>query len=612
MQTGLLPAEDLPAALEIHYNPPDVVLALTEEGNLAMRSCVTALTLFAALSGVTAGRADELAKQATAVLKQYCHQCHGITKQAPGLDVLDLSVLTANRGEELPYITPGDPAQSLIWRRAGVEQDMPPEGNPQPTPEERAILEQWITAGAEAAAQTTRQFLNEEHVMGAIAADLKRQPAEVRRTTKYFGLTNLYNNRQTVTDDDLRQARVALAKLVNSLSWENALVIPRAVDIEQSVYALDIRDVGWSDELWNEVRKAYPYGLNFQQQDNETLRDLAKEVATLAQDEFPYYRADWFLATASRPPLYHVLLELPEEVEALRDRLNVDVAADFQTDRLVRAGLISSGVSAQNRLVDRHHSLYGAYWESYDFKTNEGRGNLLRFPLGPTVSAGETFAEQSFQHDGGEIIFNLPNGLQGYFLINEKGARIDEGPIAVVSDTLRTSGTPSIVNGLSCMACHSRGVIPFRDVLRDSAAVFGTARSKVQTLIPTQEALDKIFQKDRDRFGRALAIVTDGMLGPGAASDEDPGASGEPIGVMGRWYIRELGPDEAAAELGIEDARDLAAMVRGNRRLRELGLRPLGQGGTIKRDVWSNPESGSSLFHEAAREFEVGIPLRNL
>ena len=51
------------------------------------------------------------------------------------------------------------------------------------------------------------------------------------------------------------------------------------------------------------------------------------------------------------------------------------------------------------------------------------------------------------------MIFNLPNGLQGYMLADAKDRRLDvPAPVAIVSDRSETSGTPEIVNGLSCMA----------------------------------------------------------------------------------------------------------------------------------------------------------------
>ena len=50
------------------------------------------------------------------------------------------------------------------------------------------------------------------------------------------------------------------------------------------------------------------------------------------------------------------------------------------------------------------------------------------------------------------MIFTLPNGLQGYFLTDGVGKRIDSGPIEVVSNALKTSGTSWPPNGKSPQA----------------------------------------------------------------------------------------------------------------------------------------------------------------
>ena len=118
-------------------------------------------------------------------------------------------------------------------------------------------------------------------------------------------------------------------------------------------------------------------------------------------------------------------------------------------------------MSQNNRLIERHDANYGAYWQSYDFADNTERQNMFDHPLGP--AAGGSIRSQ---HDGGEIIFRLPNGLQGYMLVNGKGSRID-------GRRSRSSAIPSgpiatVINGLSCMTCHVEGIIPKADQVRGS------------------------------------------------------------------------------------------------------------------------------------------------
>ena len=213
-------------------------------------------------------------------------------------------------------------------------------------------------------------------------------------------------------EGELRLARGAVAKLLNSLSWEAEVVVPKAIGAEGAVLAVDVRNVGWDRrDLWKVLLARYPYGLSHNKDRDPALCSLASEVAGLAGVSVPFVRADWLVATASRPPLYHDLLGLPDTAAALEMMLKVDTQADFLRDRLARAGFVQSGVSSHNRLVDPHPALYGAYWKSYDFRRYDGPANLFRFPLGP-VFAANPFPNQAFEHAGGELIFNLPTACK--------------------------------------------------------------------------------------------------------------------------------------------------------------------------------------------------------
>ena len=46
------------------------------------------------------------------------------------------------------------------------------------------------------------------------------------------------------------------------------------------------------------------------------------------------------IANASRPPLYHGLLQLPKTLRELETKLGVDAVADFREGKLARAGFI--------------------------------------------------------------------------------------------------------------------------------------------------------------------------------------------------------------------------------------------------------------------------------
>ena len=194
------------------------------------------------------------------------------------------------------------------------------------------------------------------------------------------------------------------------------------------------------------MKKHIPIALNF---NLETETGLLRKLTNLREEmdcNVPFVHVDWFLATASLPPLYNDILGLPETDRALEAELDVDVAANLQTApgiRVWRAGFNNSGVSRNNRVIERHTSRYGAYWKSYDFAGSVGTQNVFDYPL-------------NFTHDGGEIIFNLPNGFQAYYLIDATGNRLDVAPTTIVSNP--AASDPAVRNGLSCIGCHTVGM----------------------------------------------------------------------------------------------------------------------------------------------------------
>ena len=106
---------------------------------------------------------------------------------------------------------------------------------------------------------------------------------------------------------------------------------------------------------------------------------------------------------------------------------------------------------------------------------------MIDFPLGP-VDAHLLDGKLAFEHAGGEIIYNLPNGLQAYVLVDDKGKRINEAPIEVVSDRSpsRKTSHSQISNGLSCIACHDNGMQPLpADEVRFKAGTHGPAEQRL-------------------------------------------------------------------------------------------------------------------------------------
>jgi serine/threonine-protein kinase len=572
---------------------------------------VPALFVLFALAGPPSASAQDLglADRAQAFLKRYCFDCHGGPNDQGTrfTSALDPKVLLARpeNSKKKPFVVPGDPQGSLVWLQAGKAPfRMPPDdAEVKPGDDERKVLEEWIKAGAPFPKATGRKPLDDRIVLTRVRDHLMRTGAADRPFQRYITLDHLHNN-QSISDDQLRIHRAAVSKLLNSLSHEREIARPEAIDAgSEAILHFDLRAYGWEPDDWVEVEKAYPYGV-LHVQDRELL-EIEQEIARLAATRLPVLRGDWFVATVSRPPLYDRLLRLPESLKDLEKTLGVDLPRNFEQARLKRGGLITSGVSRHNRLVERHPTPFGAYWRSYDFKQSAGRGNLLEFPLGPRFP-GNRFDDQAFEQAGGEVIFNLPNGLQGYMLADAKDRRLDvPAPVAIVSDRSETSGTPEIVNGLSCMACHASGMRPFRDEVRRFPAVFAEIRDQVERLHPPADEMDRLLAQDEDLFLRKL----DEAVGPFLRSGELANADirelvrrvNEPIGAVARQYAGDLNAESVAAELGLGGVDSLEGAIRGNLKLQELGLGPLLDNHALKRELWD--AAGLSLFHRVLPEF---------
>jgi hypothetical protein len=303
-----------------------------------------------------------------------------------------------------------------------------------------------------------------------------------------------------------------------------------------------------------------------------------------AGGQLSYLRADWFVAAASRPPLYHEMLQLPDNERKLEDQVHIDLLEDIRQERVARAGFNGSGVSRNNRLIERHESSYGSYWRSYDFADNLGPRNLFANPLGPGQKVGVPDA------DGGEIIFILPNGLHAFMLVDAKGRRLDKAPLAIVSDTRRPDR--AVENGVSCMSCHARGLIAKSDqvrahVERNSNAFSATEVEATRVLYPPEATLRSFFDKDNERFQRAVE-TTGARL-----------TATEPVASLVAQHEKELDMKMAAAELGLGPS-DLSERLDQSAALaRTLGPLKL-PGGTVQRQVFTE------VFREVVQELNMG------
>ena len=510
---------------------------------------------------------ENIAEQAYNIFQQNCFNCHGPSGSYREALLIDHASLI-----DTGVVIPGDPHASDFYNRlvdGTPEKPQMPLGQPALSPQALATIRLWISQGApDWQTQCDVDFITPAAMLTTIERHLETLTEFDRPFARYFTITHLYN--ACDSQETLSAYKIALSKLINSLSWGYQVINPKPIDPAETIFYIDLRDYEWDAvDAWTQIEKenVYPYNIEF---DAETQAVPHRKLANLRQQmkcKVPYVYADWFIATASLPPLYHDILDLPTTDSELESQLGVDVARNLQSApgrRVWRAGFNDSGVSDNNRVVERHTSRHGAYWKSYDFAGNIGAQNVFTHPL-------------SFREDGGEMIFNLPNGLQAYMIVDALGNRIDVAPTTIVANN--AASDPAVRNGLSCFGCHTEGMKAVEDEVRSAIErANNPAFDKAQALrlyVPHAE-MEKYVQQDTERYKVALEATGDTF-----------GGLVEPVHRFHEVYRSPLEAPEAAAAVGLETNAFLSE-IREKPSLQNLGLTGMLSGGNVQRDTWTD------------------------
>ena len=510
---------------------------------------------------------SQLAQDTYAIFEGSCLICHG-----PDGAYRETLLMEHDALIEGGTVVPGNPNASELYKRLlGPTENgaQMPFGQPQLPVQSIDTIRRWIVAGAPDWATiptTNSRFTSPGEILKSIETHLTSLEPFDRAFARYFTLTHLHNAGET--PEILGEYRKALSKLVNSLSWGVSVINPQPIDSQATIFYIDLRHYEWDRiDGWTKIEEAYPYHISFDAPAQTALREQLGRLQTQMKTDVPSIHIDWFLATASKPPLYHDLLSLPLTDRQLETRLEVDVAGNLVNApgvRVWRAGFNNSGVSNNNRVVERHTSRYGAYWKSYDFAGSVGAQNIFTHPL-------------NFTHDGGEVIFNLPNGLQGYYLVNASGFRLDEAPINIVSNP--AASDPTVRNGLSCIGCHTEGMKTLEDQVRsviESNTNPPYNKAQALRLYAEKSKMDDLVAEDMNRYRQGLE-ATGGVLG-----------GVEPISRFHEAFQGPVDAAYAAAVVGLE-TETFRQNIRENRGLQNAGLLVLdSENGSVKRDAWTS------------------------
>ena len=515
---------------------------------------------------------QEATPRAHEALTQACASCHGPDGSDQGGfgSVLDPQTMMTDG-----LLVADDASASRLFQR--IESgDMPP-GNPL-DPQLQADIRAWIECGAEPFEQPLEAtFISRQAEIEVIAEDLRSIEDLDQPEMRYFSMVHLYNAGVSAESLELYVQGLNKAILNTSRTIPDPYeleaipldpawgVPPRYAEIGL-IFRVSIDEYGWqaahsNPDKWEEILKLYPYGMQYE-------GDAADTVVDRTRSRIPVIQGDWFVANATVPPLYYDLLDIPDTRDAfLEDFMPQGFMEDLEDGLVDCAGFQESGVSTSNRVVCRHDAAgAGGYcWLSYDFASSAGEQNIFANPTG--------FLDQA---DGGEIICSLRNGQQAYFIHDRHGNRIDEAPIDIVFDCNEDAAV--VETGLSCIRCHSQGLIAKADEVAAVVDAYPTLysheeRELVDDWFTPWSRLEGIYESDRERFLESVEAL-----------GVDAQAPVEPTWALASNHEDPLTVERAAAELGEEPAA-LEALMEVNLDV-AVNFSGLADGGTVPREIF--------------------------
>ena len=403
-----------------------------------------------------------------------------------------------------------------------------------------------------------------DRMLDGLLTDLLQQPEADRRFVRYFlvaahggGAVRLSGEppptpaeRGERIERAAERDRTAVSKLVNSLTLAPDLRQPEPIDAARSILRIDLRHYGWESPTdvagtshanrWDAIVARAALTVPLEGPHAEKLEQLTGSTT-------PFLFARDFVATAATGELYYAMLGLPrslDELDALMRETSAGAADPVPEGERYRGGFTTSGISpvirAVERRVDPVEPGRGA-WRAFDFGDDERGSAVFSAPL-------------SFAPDATEVIFSLPNGLQGFFVADDQGQRVTEYPPASV--TTHASRDRQYESAASCFGCHDLGALGFRDQVRsrylgNRAEVPADLRAQILATYPNTDDMDRLIADANRAYVGALRQV-------GQAPDEqdqiaaiasEPRTAAPPLDLAASQLF--VSPDQLASTPGV-------------------------------------------------------------
>lgn len=372
------------------------------------------------------------------------------------------------------------------------------------------------------------RFQSWDDVLGAVADDLRSLDASDRLFARYISLANhSLNAGCSIT---LRTERLAINKLINSLSIETTVEQAAQLDSDGTLYRIDLRDYGWDRSVevgnvtyvdaWEAIVANNPLAVSF-------IGDDAADIAAATGRSVSVMFADSFTAAATRPAVYAGILAIPSDFEALLAELGIDRADPdaFRAGFVSRTEIVATHWDIKNRT--------GYLWEIADVGRDEGA--LFADPLLEPV--GER-----------AVIYTLRNGLQAFAYMGSEGRWLDDSStfIDVTANNFRAAAP------LSLLREHSPTVIVRDEVLNYVRANPGRYTPEALSAIDLQYLDERELGNLLER--ESATFVQSALAGAGVPAPPGP----DPISLTFDEYDNDVTLEIAAGDLMVtpEDLSD--------------------------------------------------------
>jgi mono/diheme cytochrome c family protein len=486
--------------------------------------------------------------QAENVLASNCGQCHGPAltpaQASAGMNYInDIDKLVDN-GKIIPLSS----TKSRIVERMR-EGSMPPvqSGLPRVSDADINVVAQFIDNPRfwpnvePQGGVCPDQLVDFDNLFEEVARDLQSLDDDDQLTARYITLTNRVTA-GVCTDTTLDQDRQALSKLVNMLSIDTTVTPPEPINAEQTIFRIDIEDYGWDRAIdvvdaqggvesfidgWEAIAGNNQYAVPFV---GDTIDDIVADTGTA----FPIMLADSMLDAASIGNLYYALIDV--NVQDTLDNfilndLQIDVAQNLLDEDQVRAGTTKSRISRQDRVVQRDEIeiRQGVLWQSFDFEDDQNE-SIFENPF-------------DFAEGGTEAIFTLPNGLFGFVIADAAGNIVEDSDILL--DTNQNNFRA--VTSVSCSNCHSQGLIPVVDEVRE-IALANAINSGLNA--DEVEQLRNVYPSAAE-FARIVEGDSQGFYQNALARANVPREGADPMSAVFFRFDQDMSLEDAAGDLGL-------------------------------------------------------------